>query len=201
MDVSSILISAGPYALVLLAVMVFVENGLLFPFLPGDSLVFGAALLAGSLHFHWLSIAMVAALAAIVGGEVGFSIGRKRGRQLFSADARVFKQRYLDEADAFFGRYGSSAILLARFVPVVRTFCAPVAGLTGMRRRTFSLWNLTGGLAWAIGLAFAGSLLGGIPWVSRNVEVLSLGIVVVSLAPMGVSSLAHRRRAQRADDL
>ncbi|WP_036923166.1 VTT domain-containing protein [Propionicicella superfundia] len=198
MDVTSLLVAAGPFALALIAVIVFVENGLLFPFLPGDSLVFAAALLATHLDVPWPSIAGVAAAAAVLGGEVGFAIGRRRGRGLFRPDARIFRQRYLDEADAFFARHGTAAIVMARFVPIVRTFLAPAAGISSIGRLTFSLWNAIGGCLWAGGLAVAGYYLGDIPWVARNVELLTVGIVLVSVVPVVLTALLRRLRARRA---
>lgn len=190
------LVSAGPFALLLVFLIVFVENGLLFPFLPGDSLVFAASMLAASLGIHWLVVAAVAGASAALGAELGFRIGRRRGRQLFSPGARVFRTTYLDEADAFFARYGRFAVVVGRFVPIVRTFMSPAIGISTMSHRQFSTWNVIGAFAWSFGLVLLGSFLGGIAWVSSNVDVLMLIVVAVSLIPIAVAALARRRRDQ-----
>ncbi|MEJ3404357.1 VTT domain-containing protein [Rathayibacter sp. YIM 133350] len=196
MDLTSALVSLGPIALVAIGAMVFIENGLLFPFLPGDSLVFAAALIAAPLHVPLLVMVLIAAGCAIIGAEVGFMIGRRFGRRLFRPDARLFKTRYLDEADSFFARWGRGAIVLARFVPVVRTFISPAMGASTLPHRTFSLWNAIGGLAWAILLSAAGYFLGSIPWVAANIEWISLGIIVVSVAPVVGTALVRRMRGR-----
>lgn len=200
MDVVSILGSLGPIALVIIAVIVFIENGLLFPFLPGDSLVFAAALLAPALHVPWYVIAAVAAAAAIVGAETGFVLGRRHGRGLFKADARIFKARYLDETETFFTRWGRFAIVLARFVPIVRTYISPAAGISHLSHRVFSVWNAVSAIVWALVLGVAGSLLGSIPFVAANIDWIMVGIVVVSVLPVAIPVLVKRFRRPRATE-
>lgn len=197
MDVIHLLSGFGVFALVLVALIVFVENGLLFPFLPGDSLVFAGAVLAAAIGVHWGVMAATAGLAAIAGGEVGFLLGRRYGRRLFRMDSRVFKMRYLVETETFFARWGSLALMLARFVPIVRTYVAPAAGMSTMTHRSFSLWNAVSGFVWAGVLGVAGYVLGSIPWVAKNIEWIMLAIVVTTVAPIVVGALA-RRRAGRA---
>lgn len=203
MNLNAWLLAIGPISLVLVALMVFVENGLLFPFLPGDSLMFAAAILAAPLHLPWMLVVAVAAAAAILGGEVGFAIGRRFGRRWFTPTARVLKSSHLDEADAFFGRWGSWAVLFARFVPIVRTFLAPAAGASEFAHRRFTAWNSAGALLWASLLGTAGYFLGSIPWVSSNIEWISVGIVAVTVGPVLVTTLVKRRgaRARSADSL
>jgi len=196
MDVVTILGSLGPFALVLIVAMVFVENGLLFPFLPGDSLIFAAALLAPMLHMPWYAIAAAAAIAAIGGAETGFVIGRRLGRRLFHDDARVFKTRYLEETEMFFARWGRFAIVLARFVPIVRTYISPAAGASTMSHRLFSVWNALSAVLWATVLGVAGFLLGSIPWVASNIEWIMVGIVVITVVPIVITALRSRRAAQ-----
>lgn len=193
-DLTALLRSTGPFALVIIGVIVVIENGLLFPFLPGDSLVFAAALLVVSLGIPLWLLILVAAAAAIVGDIMGYAIGARLGRRLFTPDARVFKPKYRDQADAFLARYGALALVLARFVPIVRTFVAPVVGTSSIRYRRFLLWNVVGGLAWAITLCLAGFWLGKIPAVANNVELIAVGIVVVSVVPFAVSFLRRRVR-------
>ncbi len=192
---TAFLVSAGPYALLLVFLIVFVENGLLFPFLPGDSLVFAAAMLAASTGLHWLVVAAVAGAAAATGAEVGFQIGRRRGRRLFSLDSRVLKRRRLEEADAFLARHGRFAIVIGRFVPIVRTFVSPALGISTMSHRQFSAWNVIGAFSWSIGLACAGSFLGGVPWISGNLNVVSVAVVAISIVSVVVVALARRKQA------
>ena len=198
MDIISVLASAGPFALLLVGLIVFVENGLLFPFLPGDSLVFAAAVIAGAIGVPWPVVIAIVAVAAIAGGEVGFSLGRRYGRGLFRPGAKIFRPEYLAQTEAFFARWGSGAIVLARFVPIVRTYIAPAAGASTMRRRRFSVWNAASGVLWAAVLGVAGYLLGSIPWVAANIEWIMLGIVVVTVAPIVVSVIVKRARARES---
>ncbi len=194
LNLSSFLQGLGPWALVVMAAFLIIETGLLFPFLPGDSLIFTVALLAPVLNVPVWLVMLVAAAAAITGDQIGFEIGRRRGRRLFRPDARVFKTRYLEEADHFFFRWGRGAIVLARFVPVVRTFIAPAIGASTLRHRTFTIWNALGGILWATLLGLAGYFLGQIPVVAHNVELIGVGIVVISVVPIVIAALARRRR-------
>jgi membrane-associated protein len=195
LNLGAFLEGLGPWALVVMAAFLIIETGLLFPFLPGDSLIFTVALLAPALKLPLGLIIVVAAAAAITGDQIGFEIGRRRGRRLFRPDARVFKTRYLDEADRFFARYGRGAIVLARFVPIVRTFIAPAIGATKLRHRTFTIWNALGGTLWALMLGLAGFFLGKIPVVASNVEIIGVGIVVISVVPIVIAALVRGRRA------
>lgn len=195
-NLTALLQAAGPWALLIIAVLVFIENGLLFPFLPGDSLVFAASLLVLSLGIPlWLLMA-VAAAAAILGDIVGYALGVRIGPRLFKPDARLFKTRYLDQADAFLEKYGAPALVLARFVPIVRTFVPPVVGTSSIPYRRFLLWNFVGGIAWAVVLCLAGFWLGKIPAVANNVDLIAVGIVLVSVIPFAIGFL--RRRFSRS---
>jgi membrane-associated protein len=197
-DLTSLLRSTGPYALAVIALVVFVENGLLFPFLPGDSLVFAAALLVVSLGVPLWLLIVVAATAAIVGDLVGYAIGARLGRRLFKPDAKVFKSKYRDQADAFLNRYGALALVLARFVPIVRTFLPPIVGASTLRYRRFVLWNIIGGVAWATSLCLAGFWLGKIPAVANNIELIAVALAIVSLLPVGISILRRRLQQRKA---
>ena len=192
-DLTSLLRATGPYVLGVIALVVFIENGLLFPFLPGDSLVFTAALLVVSLGIPLWLLILVAAAAAIVGDLVGYAIGARLGRRLFKPDARVFKSKYRDEADTFLARYGALALVLARFVPVVRTFVPPIVGASTVPYRRFVLWNIVGGVAWATLLCLAGFWLGKIPAVANNIELIAVGVAVVSVLPVVIGFLRRRR--------
>lgn len=199
-DPQSFLTALGPAALIGLGLLVFVESGLLFPFLPGDSLLFTAGLLASSGILHvpvWLVI-VVAFVAAALGDQVGYWLGHRFGRRLFRPDARVLKTRYLTEAEVFFARYGGPALILGRFVPVVRTYVPLAAGTSLYDYRRFVVWNLTGAALWTIVVSVLGVVLGQIPFVRAHIDVLAVLVVVVSVLPIVVSGLVRLRRSRRS---
>ncbi|TQL46817.1 VTT domain-containing protein [Subtercola boreus] len=195
LDPTPLLEGVGPWALVVVMAIVFIETGLLFPFLPGDTLVFTAALLAGPLGLPLPLLVVGVAAAAILGDQTGYHIGKRFGPRLFKPDARIFKTKYRDQADEFFTHYGGRALVLARFVPLVRTFVPPVVGMSKMPFRSFLLWNGVGGIGWALILTLAGYFLGGIPFVKDNIEVIAVLIVIVSVLPIVIDILRRRRRA------
>jgi membrane-associated protein len=199
-DPQSFLTGLGPAVLIGLAVMVSIESGLLFPFLPGDSLLFTAGLLASSGVIHvpvWLVI-LVAFLAAALGDQVGYWLGHRFGRRLFTPDARLLKTRYLDEAETFFAKYGGPALILGRFVPVVRTYVPLAAGTSQYNYRKFLLWNLTGAAAWTIVVSILGVILGQIAFVRDHIDILSILIVVVSVLPIVISAFGRYRKSRRS---
>ena len=176
--------------------IVFAESGLLVGFfLPGDSLLFTTGLLiaTGVLPTPlWLALILIP-LAAIVGDQVGYAIGRKAGPAVFRRpDSRLFKQEYVDKAYGFFDRYGGRTIVLARFVPIVRTFVPVIAGVGRMRYRTFVAYNVFGGLLWGLGVTVLGYFLGQIAFVQQHIEIILLAIVGISVLPMVVELLRAR---------
>ncbi len=194
LDASALLHSFGPWVLVGIAVVVFIESGVLFPFLPGDSLLVTAGILAAQLGVsHW-SIGAVAIVAAIAGDQVGYWLGRRYGRRLFRPDARVLKKEHLDRAEAFFTRYGGLSLVLGRFVPVVRTYVPLSAGMAMMRYRRFLVWNVVGGVSWSVAMVALGALFGNIPAISDHIDVVMICIVAVSVLPVAVAALRRRRR-------
>jgi membrane-associated protein len=193
LDPTALLQGAGPWVIALIMFIIFIETGLLFPFLPGDSLVFTAALLSVPLGISLPVLVAVVAIAAIIGDSIGYFIGRKIGRGMFTPDARVLKRRYLEQTDAFLARYGGRALVLARFVPIVRTYIPPVVGMSTMHYRTFIKWNVIGGITWALLLTLAGFWLGQIPFVADNVDVISAIIVALSVVPIGIDLLRRRQ--------
>ncbi|KQR66003.1 DedA family protein [Frigoribacterium sp. Leaf172] len=196
LDPQTLLAGMGPWVLGGLSLMIFVESGLLFPFLPGDSLLVTAGLLHQSLG---LSVALCAFVAAAAGDQVGFFLGHRFGRRWFRPDARVLKTAHLEQAEAFFERHGGKALVLGRFVPVVRTFVPLAAGTSGYPYRRFIVWNLTGAFLWAVGMTVLGSLLGGLPFVADHIDLLAVGLVVVSVLPIVVTALrrSHTGRAEK----
>lgn len=192
----------GSTVLIGVMVIVFIETGLLFPFLPGDTLLFTAGLIAAQPHSTlalW-SVGPCAALAAALGGQVGYALGRHLGPALFrKPDARFFKQRYLAHSHEFFERHGPKALVIAPFIGVVRTFTPVVAGVAGMRYRVFVTFNIIGSLAWGVGLTAVGYFLGTIEFVAGHLELMVLAIAVLSTMPIAVAVLraAAIRRSRR----
>jgi membrane-associated protein len=191
--------SLGPAALLLLMGVVFAETGLLLGFfLPGDSLVFTAGVLVGG-GAMYLPLWLVAAgtfVAATAGDQVGYLVGRRFGPRLFNKDSRLFSRRHASQAQEFFSRHGPKAVVLARFVPVVRTFTPVVAGVGTMGRRRFTAYNLIGAVTWGVGMLCGGYFLGGVPFVAAHVELLVVGIVTLSLVPAAIELLRRRVRSR-----
>ena len=185
--------------LLILAAIVFAESGLLVGFfLPGDSLLFIAGFLASPAGGHKLSsivaVVAVASVMAILGDQVGYLIGRKAGPAIFDKPkSRLFDPAHVTKAHAFFERHGSRTIVLARFVPIVRTFAPVVAGVGDMEYRTFVRYNVIGGLGWGAGVPLLGYFLGRIDVVKNNIEAAILGIVFLSLLPVILEFVKHRR--------
>ncbi|MEU8899768.1 VTT domain-containing protein [Nocardia sp. NPDC048505] len=203
LDPVNLLNSFGTWMLVGLLAVVFIESGLLFPLLPGDSLLFTAGLIAASKSTEIAPFAPIGVLlvlipiAAIAGDQVGYLIGAKGGTALFkNDDARFFKKRYIDESHAFFLKHGPITIVLARFVPIVRTFAPVVAGAAGMRYRVFITYNVIGGVLWGTGVTYLGYLLGQIALVRDNIDLIFLLIVFVSVLPI-IIEIAKRMLASR----
>ncbi|MCW2713055.1 MAG: DedA family protein [Frankiales bacterium] len=188
------LIGLGLAALLL---VVFVETGLLIGFfLPGDSLLFTAGLLVAEGTFDvpiWLLVLTVP-LAAILGDQVGYTIGRTAGPRVFNKpDSRLFQQEYVDKAYSYFERYGARTIVIARFVPIVRTFAPVVAGVSRMDRKVFTTFNVVGAALWGAGVTLLGYYLGQIQFVADHAEAIILGIVALSLLPIVIEVLRARR--------
>jgi membrane-associated protein len=189
--------------LLLLGLIIFAESGLLIGFLlPGDSLLFVGGFLASDAGDHRLPplplVALVAFAAAVIGDQVGFWFGRTVGPNLFTRpDSRLFKQQNVVKAHAFFERHGAKTIVLARFVPIVRTFAPIVAGVSDMNYRTFVTFNVIGGFIWAVGLTTLGYYMGQIDVVKNNIEIAIIAIVAISLIPVAVELIKHRREAKR----
>lgn len=180
--------------------IVFIECGLLFPILPGDSLLFAIGLFIHQGHIPislWLAC-VILSLVAFLGNVAGYEIGRAIGPALYARDGRVLKRKYFDETIDFFDKYGNKALVIGRFVPIVRTFITVVAGVGQMPRRRFFTWSAVGAVLWATGITIVGYFLGQIPAVHKNLEVAILLIVAVSVVPMVIEFLLQRRRARGA---
>ncbi|SED85186.1 membrane-associated protein [Streptomyces sp. 3213] len=185
-----------------LLLVVFAESGLLIGFfLPGDSLLFTCGLLitAGTLDFPlWAAVALIC-VAAILGDQAGYVFGKKVGPSLFSRpDSRLFKQENVVKAHEFFEKYGPKSLVLARFVPIVRTFTPIIAGVSGMKYRSFLTFNIIGGVLWGAGVTLLGSWLGNIDFVHKNIEAILILIVFVSVIPILIEFLRARSKAKKA---
>ncbi|WP_217234994.1 DedA family protein [Streptomyces sp. AC555_RSS877] len=181
--------------------IVFAESGL-FAFLPGDSLLFTAGLFVAEGNYItqplWLVCTLIV-LAAVIGDQVGYMIGKFFGPRLFSRpNSKLFKQENLEKAHEFMEKYGPKAIVLARFVPIVRTFAPIVAGAGRMQYRTFLTYNIIGGVLWGTGVTLAGYWLGQIEIIKKNVEPILVLIVVVSVVPIAVEYLRERKKKRAA---
>jgi len=178
--------------------IVFAECGLLVGFfLPGDTLLFTAGVLVQRGTFHqplWWVILLIC-VAAIVGNQVGYEIGRRGGPAVFKRpDSRLFRPEYVERTRVFFEKYGPPAIVLGRFVPVVRTVITVMAGAGRMNYRTYTLYTVLGGILWATSVTLLGYWLGNIDFIANNIELLLLAGVAVSVVPIGFQLLRHQRR-------
>lgn len=202
LDPDSMLRSFGPYVLIALCVIVFAECGLLVGFfLPGDSLLFTAGLFAASGFIGapiWLVCVLLTA-CAIAGNVAGYWIGYKAGPALFSRpNSRLFRAEYVEKTREFFERYGARAIVLARFVPIIRTFITAMAGVGRMDPKRYFTYSVIGGVLWATGVTLLGYWLGNVPFVRNNIEAMLVAIVAASLLPIAFEFL--RARSRRASE-
>ena len=184
---------------VIALVIVFVECGLLFPILPGDSLLFAVGLFiaTGQIDLN-LGVAMAAlVVAAFLGNVVGYEIGRAVGKPLYKRQGRFIISANFDKTNTFFDKYGNRALVLGRFVPIVRTFITVVAGIGRMHRQRFFGWSAVGAVAWVVGVTLLGYFLGqAFPGLTKNIEYAILLVVLVSLLPMVYEVVKHRREAK-----
>lgn len=185
----------GTLTYALLFAIVFCETGLvILPFLPGDSLLFAAGAIAvRDIGIDPWTTATVLFIAAVLGDAVNYHIGRWIGPPAFSGRYRWLRQDHLERTKKFFERYGGRAVVLARFVPIVRTFAPFVAGVGVMRYRRFVAFNVFGAALWVVVAFGGGCLFGNIPWVKRNFSVVVIGIIIVSVLPLVWEWWAHRR--------
>lgn len=189
-------------------VIVFVETGLLFPLLPGESLLVTGGLLASAGNPDIWVLAPAVAVVAVLGDQTGYFIGRRIGPALFKKeDSRFFKKHYVTESHAFFEKYGPKAIILARFVPFARTFVPVIAGVSYMSYPVYLAFDIVGGAAWGGGMTLAGYLLGDrVPGISEHLEVIILGILFVSMMPVFLTATKaylnrRRSRAEAPEDI
>jgi membrane-associated protein len=187
----------GAWVYAILFAVIFAETGLVVtPFLPGDSLLFVAGALAalGGLDVHLLVVTLVA--AAILGNTTNYVIGRWLGRHFFDAGrSRWVRREHLDRTHAFYERYGGAAVVISRFLPIIRTYVPFVAGLARMDGARFTAYNAGGAVLWVASLAYAGYFFGNLPWVRANLSLIIVAIIAVSLVPLAVAAWRARGTA------
>ncbi len=197
---SAVIQQFGLWTYAILFLVIFVETGfVVMPFLPGDSLLFAAGTFAalGSFKVGWLVLALSA--AAVLGDTVNYWIGHRVGPKVFCReDSRFFKKEYLDRTHAFYEKHGGKTIIIARFVPIIRTFAPFVAGIGRMSYGRFLAFNVFGGVGWVVLLVGVGYFFGNIPLVKNNFSIAILVIILVSTVPIAVEYLRHRKRKAAA---
>ena len=185
----------GVWVYAILFLIVFLETGVVVtPFLPGDSLLFvaGAIAAAGEMNVHGLVVLLI--VAAILGDSLNYAIGRYLGPRVFRfEDTRFFKRAYIDRTHAFFERHGGKTIIIARFIPIIRTYAPFVAGIGAMAYSRFLVFNVTGAILWVLSLTYAGYFFGNLPLVKNNLTLVILGIIFLSILP-GVFEFLRARR-------
>jgi membrane-associated protein len=196
---SAIIQQFGAWTYAILFAVIFIETGLVvMPFLPGDSLLFAAGTFAalGALDVRLLIVLL--AVAAVVGDTVNYWIGHRIGQKAFSReDARFFKREYLDRTHAFYEKHGGKTIIIARFVPIIRTFAPFVAGIGKMSYGRFLSFNVIGGVGWVVLLVGTGYFFGNIPFVRKNFSIAILAIILISTVPIAVEYFRHRKNKIR----
>lgn len=186
----------GTAVYVVLFLVIFIETGLVaMPFLPGDSLLFTAGLFASSGHLNMFYLVILLFIAAVLGDNCNYWIGRKVGLKVFHFKFRgkpLVKQEYLDKTHLFFEKHGTKAIIMARFVPFVRTFAPFAAGVGEMNYKKYLSFDVIGGALWIGSLTTAGYLLGGVEWIRKNIDLVCLGIIGLSVLPIIVSYFKNK---------
>jgi membrane-associated protein len=187
----------GTWVYVLLFAIIFVETGVVvMPFLPGDSLLFVVGAMCGTGLMSLPMSITVLLVAAVLGDQVNYSIGRALGPKVFKWEqSRFFNKQAFEQAHAFYERYGAVTIIVARFMPFVRTFAPFVAGVAAMSRTRFTLFNLIGGALWVVGVMMAGVLFGNIPWVQQNLEKIIWAMILIPGLVILAGAVKARRRA------
>ena len=194
----------GPWwvGYLILATIIFAETGLLVGFfLPGDSLLFSAGFLASTGKLNIVGLIFLLSIAAIVGDAVNYYLGLQTGEHVFERGRmRFVKHKHLLAAKAFYEKHGGKAIVLARFVPIVRTFTPFVAGIGRMSYRRFALYNIVGGIGWVLSMTLAGYFLGQFLWIKENFEKVVIGIILISVLPIVIEAIKHWRTGHTTED-
>jgi membrane-associated protein len=186
----------GAWVYAILFAIIFSETGFVVtPFLPGDSLLFvaGAIAAGGALNVHLLVVLLIA--AAVLGNSVNYAIGRWLGKRFFTdGRSRWLNPKHLETAHAFYEKHGGKAVVISRFLPIVRTYIPFVAGMAAMTPARYTSYNVAGGVLWVASLAYAGYFFGNIPWIKSNLTLLIVAIIVVSLLPLAIAFVRARMK-------
>ena len=200
-DPESLLLAMGPWVLWGTLLIVLIESGVLFPVLPGESLLFTAGLLHGKLGLHLPALILGTVAAAFVGAQIGYFLGAKWGRRFFKPDARVLKTAHLEKAEHYFTDYGGRSLLIGRFIPFVRTFIPLAAGIARYPYTKFVFFNTLGALLWGAGFLVVGALLGNVPFIHDNLSVILAVIIAVSVLPVVIEVAGKRRKGAGAQHI
>ncbi|EKY15853.1 DedA family protein [Actinomyces sp. oral taxon 181] len=192
-DPESLLVAMGPWVLWGTMLIVLIESGVLFPVLPGESLLFTAGLLHDRLGLHLPTLIIMVVVAAFIGAQIGYFLGAKWGRKLFKPDARVLKTEPFEKAEHYFRDYGGRSLVIGRFIPFVRTFIPLAAGIARYPYSKFLLFNTLGALLWGAGFIIVGSLLGNVPFVHDNLTLILGVIILVSVLPVILEIIGQKR--------
>jgi membrane-associated protein len=189
----------GAWSYLLLFLIIFAETGLVvLPFLPGDSLLFASGALAAAGSFNIVELVLVIFAAAVLGDSANYAVGKLIGDKMIKSGSRFLKKEYLDRTHNFYEKYGGKTIVLARFVPIVRTFAPFVAGLGKMNYLHFFVYNVTGGFLWVALFVLGGYFFGNVPVVKNNFSLVIILIIIISVMPMVIEYIRHRR--QKAEE-
>lgn len=192
-DPESLLVAMGPWVLWGTMLIVLIESGVLFPVLPGESLLFTAGLLHDRLGLHLPTLIIMVVVAAFIGAQIGYFLGAKWGRKLFKPDARVLKTEHLEKAEHYFRDYGGRSLVIGRFIPFVRTFIPLAAGIARYPYSKFLVFNTLGALLWGAGFIIVGSLLGNVLFVHDNLTLILGVIILVSVLPVILEIIGQKR--------
>ena len=209
MDPQQLLDWTGPWFFWVSVLIIFVECGLFFPFLPGDTLLFAIGLfiatdridiMPGHHSIDLVSAVLLFGVSGFLGNVAGYEIGRKVGPPLYERDGRLLKRKYFDQTRVFFDTHGNKALVIGRFVPFVRTFITVVAGVTRMERRRFFFWSAVGVAPWVLSITLLGYFLGTtVPWLADNIDYVTIVLLLFTVIPLGVEWLRHRRHTDDAE--
>ncbi len=187
--------SAGDWTYGVLFLIIFCETGLVVtPILPGDSLLFAAGAIAAIGNLDIIKLIVVMTVAAILGDAVNYSIGKKLGMKVFeNKNSKIFKPEYLEKTQSFYNKYGGKTIIIARFVPIVRTFAPFLAGVGSMSYSQFATYNIVGAIFWVVSMTYCGYIFGGIEIIQKNFSLVVIGIVILSIMPAVIEVIKSRK--------